>query len=222
MSSFLALVVVLVFILGDGNRYNVYGNVLNGKDCPQGSEDAHVFFNSVGRVVGNLNEDRKYLQKDGSLFNGKDSLTLSEYTQKSRDKTEAGYELSKAGFEKMDKNGNGLLEYQERWDFASEESDKFYYFFLADRDDNGFLDLTEIKSFALVFGCNALGDWKRSRITEESLKQLLRQGVGVDYLSLNVHDNQLDAEEYLRWALGLPALYAHLPNEREVTLTNFK
>ena len=215
MSSFLALVMVLVFALGDGN-------VLHGKDCPKVSEDIHTFFNSVGKVVGNRNEDRKYLQKNGSLFKGKDSLTLSEYTHKSRDKTAAEYELSKAGFEKMDKNDNELLEYQEMWDFYSEESDKFYYFFLADRDDNGFLDLTEIKSFFSVFGCNALGDWKRSKFTEESLKNILRHDVVEDYLGLNVQDNQLDAEEYLRWAMGLPALHSHLSNEREVTLTNFK
>ena len=222
MSSFLGLVVVLVFALGDSNQYNVYGNVLHGKDCPKVSEDIHAFFNSVGKVVGNLNEDREYIQKNGSLFKGKDSLTPSEYFQKSRDRTSAGYDLRKAGFEKLDKNANGLHEYQEMWDFKSEESDKFYYFFLADKDQNDFLDLTEIKSFALVFGCNALGDWKRSKFTEESLKNILRHDVVEDYLGLNVQDNQLDAEEYLRWAMGLSALHSRLSNEREVTLINFK
>ena len=59
----------------------------------------------------------------------------------------------KKDFEKMDKNGNGLLELQEMVDTMIEvrafEYDQLHNFKLIDRNSDGFLDLTEIRQFPL-------------------------------------------------------------------------
>ena len=81
-------------------------------------------------------------------------------------------------------------------DSKSDDSGKLLYFELADKDNDGLLDLTEIKSFTLGLMGNSLSDWEISRITEESLEYLLRHRVGVDFLG---QDNQMDFKEYLRW-----------------------
>ena len=159
-----------------------------------------VFFNVVsGLSIGN----RRYenILKLGAIFNGKDSLTFSEYTQNLE--TAAGYKLypddingAKIEFEKVDKNGDGLLKFQEMLDSKSDDSGKLLFFELADKDNDRLLDLTEIKSFTLGLMGNSLSDLEVSRITEESLGYLMRHGVGVDFLG---QDNQMDFKEYLRW-----------------------
>ena len=159
-----------------------------------------VFFNAVsGLSIGN----RRYenILKLGAIFNGKDSLTFTEYNKNLE--TAAGYKLypddingAKIEFEKVDKNGDGLLKFQEMLDSKSDDSGKLLYFELADKDNDGLLDLTEIKSFTLGLFGNSLSDLEVSRITEESLEYLLRHGVGVDFLG---QDNQMDFKEYLRW-----------------------
>ena len=96
-----------------------------------------VFFNAVsGLSIGN----RRYenILKLGAIFNGKDSLTFSEYIQNLE--TAAGYKLypddingAKIEFEKVDKNGDGLLKFQEMLDSKSDDSGKLLYFELADK-----------------------------------------------------------------------------------------
>ena len=59
----------------------------------------------------------------------------------------------KKDFEKMDKNGNGLLELQDMVEAMIEvrsfEYDQLHNFKLIDRNSDGFLDLTEIRHFPL-------------------------------------------------------------------------
>ena len=96
-----------------------------------------VFFNAVsGLSIGN----RRYenILKLSAIFNGKDSLTFSEYIQNLE--TAAGYKLypddingAKIEFEKVDKNGDGLLKFQEMLDSKSDDSGKLLYFELADK-----------------------------------------------------------------------------------------
>merc|ERR1711971_622175 len=64
----------------------------------------------------------------------------------------AGYkdiDRAKHDFEKFDKNVDGLVEVQEMVDALQDESDKMQHFISADKNQNGFLDLTEISSYIL-------------------------------------------------------------------------
>ena len=69
-----------------------------------------------------------YAMKQGEIFNGKDSIKLSEYIQNLE--TVAGFKLNpnqikgaKMDFENVDKNGNGLLDVQEVIDQQLDRSD---------------------------------------------------------------------------------------------------
>lgn len=130
-------------------------------------------------------------------------ITLSKFTQILEES--AGKKLSPEEIKRLkivsemmiDKNGDGLLQFQEMGPFkagifphrtAFRLIDTFR---LVDKNENGFLDIKEIESFP---------GWKRwkwlSKMTGDSLKNVLRHGLGVDLLGV---DGQMDFEEYLRW-----------------------
>ena len=135
----------------------------------------------------------------------KDFLTLSEFTQFLE--ASVGKKLSpeeiiqvKIVCEMVDKNGDGILQLQEMSDgilqlqemrqmkASASRSVHLTAFRLVDKNENGFLDMKEMRSFP---------GWKwLSKMTEDSLKNVLRHGLGVDLLGL---DGQMDFEEYLRW-----------------------
>jgi len=206
MASFLGLVVLLAFSSFNG----VSPRVIQGN------------IESLG-VIGYHNEN---IIKQGEIFNGKDSLTLSEYTQSlekvvGRKSNSDDVDKAKKDFEKMDKNGNGFLELQEMVDAMIEvrafEYDQLHNFKLVDRNSDGFLDLTEIRQFPLrIIGIplrdlehllkdrypylerpvESVDPTKINEFTEEEIENRLRHGHGVDLLGL---DNQMDYKEYLRW-----------------------
>ena len=71
------------------------------------------------------------------------------------------------------------------------------HFISADKNQNGFLDLTEISSYMSR-------KLESGKITEKSLESLLRQNqFDVDFLG---QDNQMDFKEYLRWDNAAQAL----------------
>ena len=125
----------------------------------------------------------------------KDFLTLSEFTQFLE--ASVGKKLSpeeiiqvKIVSEMVDKNGDGILQLQEMRQMKASASRSVHLtaFRLIDKNENGFLDMKEMRSFP---------GWKwLSKMTEDSLKNVLRHGLGVDLLGL---DGQMDFEEYLRW-----------------------
>ena len=121
-------------------------------------------------------------------------LTLSEFTQILE--ASFGYKLSpeeiirvvKIVSEMIDKNGDGLLQFQEMVQLKTKRSVYVITFRLFDKNENGFLDMRELRSFP---------GWKwLSKMTEDSFKNVLRHDLGVDLLGL---DDQMDFEEYLRW-----------------------
>ena len=90
--------------------------------------------------------------------------------------------------EMIDKNGDGLLQFQEMVQLKTKRSVYVITFRLFDKNENGFLDMRELRSFP---------GWKwLSKMTEDSFKNVLRHDLGVDLLGL---DDQMDFEEYLRW-----------------------
>ena len=75
-------------------------------------------------------------------------------------------------------------------DALSDESDKMQHFMSVDKNQNGFLDLTEIQNSVL----GTSGNLVTGRITEESLEKLLRQNqFDVDFLG---QDNQMGLKEW--------------------------
>ena len=124
----------------------------------------------------------------------KNFLTLSKFTQILE--TSLGTKLSpeeikrvvKIVSEMIDKNGDGLLQFQEMVQLKTKRSVYLITFRLFDKNENGFLDMRELRSFP---------GWKwLSKMTEDSFKNVLRHDLGVDLLGL---DDQMDFEEYLRW-----------------------
>ena len=140
-------------------------------------------FNSVSALGNDENRSKKIVEHSG-IFNDQDFLTLSEYTQNME--RYAGYKdvkRAKHDFEKFDKNVDGLVEFQEMVDALSDESDKIQHFMSVDKNQNGFLDLTEITSYMSR-------KMESGKITEESLENTLRQNqFDVDFLG---QDNQMD------------------------------
>ena len=124
----------------------------------------------------------------------KNFLTLSKFTQILE--ASLGTKLSpeeikrvvKIVTEMIDKNGDGLLQFQEMVQLKTKRSVYLITFRLFDKNENGFLDMRELRSFP---------GWKwLSKMTEDSFKNVLRHDLGVDLLGL---DDQMDFEEYLRW-----------------------
>ena len=124
----------------------------------------------------------------------KDFLTLPKFTQILE--ASVGKKLSpeeikrlvKIVSEMIDKNGDGLLQFQEMVQLKTQRSPHLITFRLFDKNENGFLDMKEMRSFP---------GWKwLSKMTEDSFKNVLRHDLGVDFLGL---DDQMDFEEYLRW-----------------------
>ena len=150
-------------------------------------------FNSVSAIGNDENRSKKIVEHSG-VFNDQDFLTLSEYTQNME--RYAGYKdvkRAKHDFEKFDKNVDGLVEFQEMVDALSDESDKIQHFMSVDKNQNGFLDLTEIQNSVL----GKSGNLVTGRITEESLENLLRQNqFDMDFLG---QDNQMDLKEWFRF-----------------------
>ena len=124
----------------------------------------------------------------------KDFLTLSKFTQileASLGKKLSPDEIKRAVkivSEMIDKNGDGLFQFQEMVQLKTQRSAHLITFRLFDKNENGFLDMKEMRSFP---------GWKwLSKMTEDSFKNVLRHDLGVDFLGL---DDQMDFEEYLRW-----------------------
>ena len=124
----------------------------------------------------------------------KNFLTLSKFTQILE--ASVGEKLSpdeikravKVVSEMIDKNGDGLLQFQEMVQLKTKRSVYLITFRLFDKNENEFLDMRELRSFP---------GWKwLSKMTEDSFKNVLRHDLGVDLLGL---DDQMDFEEYLRW-----------------------
>ena len=124
----------------------------------------------------------------------KNFLTLSKFTQILE--ASVGEKLSpdeikrvvKIVTEMIDKNGDGLLQFQEMVQLNTKRSVYLITFRLFDKNENEFLDMRELRSFP---------GWKwLSKMTEDSFKNVLRHDLGVDLLGL---DDQMDFEEYLRW-----------------------
>ena len=79
---------------------------------------ASIFFNKVSANPPIDNSEYKYAMRRGEIFNGKDSITLSEYIHNLE--TVAEFKLNPSqikwvemDFQITDKNGNGLLDVQE-------------------------------------------------------------------------------------------------------------
>ena len=79
---------------------------------------ASISFNTISAQPLIDNSEYRYAMKRGGIFNGKDSITLSEYIQNLE--TVAGFKLNPSqikwvemDFKITDKNGNGLLDVQE-------------------------------------------------------------------------------------------------------------
>ena len=149
-----------------------------------------AIFNSVSALGNDGNRYKNIIEHSG-IFNGQEFLTLSEYTNNMA--KIAGYkdiDRAKHDFEKFDKNVDGLVEFQEMVDALSDESDKIQHFMLVDKNQNGFLDLTEISSYMSR-------KLESGKITEESLENVLRHNqFDVDFLG---QDNQMDFKEWRRF-----------------------
>ena len=160
---------------------------------------ASIIFNKVSAQPLTMKSECKYVLKHGGIFNGKDSITLFEFIKNM--KTVVGYRLRpnqikglKMYFERDDKNGNGLFDLQEMVDQKLDKSEHLRMFELFDKNQDGFLQISEIRSFTLGFLGNYLGnsqDYMKTVITENALEGQLRKYLGPD--------NQMDFEEYLKW-----------------------
>ena len=96
-----------LFILGMMKIHSFLGLVATASIC----------FNKVSARSPIINAEF-YAMKQGEIFNGKDSIKVSEYIQNLE--TVAGFKLNpnqikgaKMDFENVDKNGDGLLDVQE-------------------------------------------------------------------------------------------------------------
>ena len=69
-------------------------------------------------------------------------------------------------------------------------------FAIVDKNEDGFISLSEFKEITLAMFGNALTFFQRARITEDNLKYQLKYGLGEDFLGL---DNQLNLDEYQRY-----------------------
>ena len=75
-------------------------------------------------------------------------------------------------------------------DALADESDKMQHFMSVDKNQNGFLDLTEITNYMSR-------KMESGKITEESLENTLRQNqFDVDFLG---QDNQMGLKEWFRF-----------------------
>ena len=149
-----------------------------------------------------IKSECKYAMKHGGIFNGKDSITLFEFIKNIE--TVAGDKLNanqikgaKMDFERDDKNANGLLDVQEMIDQRLDKPEHLQMFELFDKNQDGFLNISEIRSFTLGLLGNSL-DYLKTVITENFLERELRN----KYLG---PDNQMDLEEYLRFKVGSKA-----------------
>ena len=166
---------------------------------------ASIIFNKVSAQPLTMKSECKYVLKHGGIFNGKDSLTLFEFIKNVE--TVAGYRLRpnqieglKMDFERDDKNGNGLLDLQEMIDQKLDKSEHLRSFELYDTNQDGFLNISEIRSFTLGVMGNYLGNSKaymKTVITEIGLERQLRKYLGPD--------NQMDFKEYLKWEVASKA-----------------
>ena len=166
---------------------------------------ASIIFKKVSAQSPIIKSECKYAMKHGGIFNGKDSITLFEFIKNIE--AVAGYRLRpnqiegfKMDFERDDKNGNGLLDLQEMIDQKLDKSEHLRMFELCDINQDGFLNISEIRSFTLGVMGNSLGnskDYMKTVITESVLEGKLRKYLGTD--------NQMDFEEYLKWEVGSKA-----------------
>ena len=158
-----------------------------------------IIFNKVSAQPPIIKSECKYAMKHGGMFNGKDSITLFEFTKNIE--TVAGYKLNpnqikgaKMDFERDDKNGNGLLDVQEMIDQKLDKSENLRMFELFDKNQDGFLNISEIRSFTLGLMGKSL-DYLKNVITENFLETELKN----KYLG---PDNQMNLEEYLMFKVG--------------------
>ena len=163
---------------------------------------ALIIFNKVSAQPLTMKSECKYAMKHGGIFNGKDSITLFEFIKNIE--AVAGYRLRpnqieglKMDFERDDKNDNGLLDVQEMIDQKLDKSEHLRMFELFDKNQDGFLNISEIRTFTLGLLGNSL-DYLKTVITENFLERELRN----KYLG---PDNQMDLEEYLRFKVGSKA-----------------
>ena len=160
---------------------------------------ASILFNKVSAQPLTMKSECEYVMKHGGVFNSKDSITLFEFVKNME--AVAGYRLRpnqieglKMDFERDDKNGDGLLNLQEMIDQKVDKSEHLRMFELFDINQDGFLNISEIRSFTLGVMGNYLGnskDYMKTVITEKGLERNLRKYLGPD--------NQMDFEEYLKW-----------------------
>ena len=81
-----------------------------------------------------------------------------------------------------------------------DKSEHLRSFELYDTNQDGFLNISEIRSFTLGVMGNSLGnskDYMKTVITESVLEGKLRKYLGTD--------NQMDFEEYLKWEVDSKA-----------------
>ena len=162
---------------------------------------ASIIFTTVSTQPLTIKSECKYVMKHGGIFTGKDSLTLFEFIKNIE--TVAGYRLRpnqieglKMDFERDDKNANGLLNLQEMIEQKLDKSEHLRMFELQDINQDGFLQISEIRSFTLGFMGN-LPDYMKTAITENALERQLREYLGPD--------NQMDFEGYLKWQIDSKA-----------------
>ena len=163
---------------------------------------ASIIFKKVSAQSPIIKSECKYAMKHGGIFNGKDSITLFEFIKNIE--TVAGHKLNpnqikwaQMDFERDDKNDNGLLDVQEMIDQKLDKSEHLRMFELFDKNQDGFLNISEIRTFTLGLLGNSL-DYLKTVFTESFLERELRN----KYLG---PDNQMDLVEYLRFKVGSKA-----------------
>ena len=160
---------------------------------------ASIIFNKVSAQSPINKSECKYAMKHGGIFNGQDYITLFEFIKNietvAGDKLNANQiKAAKMDFERDDKNANGLLDVQEMIDQKLDKPEHLRMFELFDKNQDGFLNISEIRSFTLGLLGNSL-DYLKTVITENFLERELRN----KYLG---PDNQMDFEEYFKWEAG--------------------
>jgi Ca2+-binding EF-hand superfamily protein len=114
-----------------------------------------AFFYTISASPSNFKLECQHILKEGRLFNGKESVKFTEFA-KNMEKA-VGYKLNQnqitgltKEIEKADTNENGRLELQEMIDLKLEKSYLLKMFEIVDKNQDGFYDLSEIRSFTLV------------------------------------------------------------------------
>ena len=155
-----------------------------------------AIFNTTSARPPTFKLECEHTMKQGRLFNGKESIKLTEYA-KNIEKA-VGYKLNQnqikgltMEIEKDDTNKNGRLELKEMIDLKLEKSYLLKMFEIVDKNQDGFFDLSEIRSFTLGIVGNSLNPWQRTLITENAMENQLKDFLG--------SDNQMDFEEYVNW-----------------------